>query len=239
MPLMRARAWLRLVAGLGASAISLCTAQSLAPTPADFNPSASLNSSVSTSVDTSVDASPDVQRVVQWVVGSQDNRRAPFAILDKRAAKLFAFDANGGLVDSTPILLGAAVGDDSVPGIGERPLAQVQPHERTTPAGRFDTEPGRNVTGEPVIWIDYDAAVSMHRVRLGNVKEQRMARLSSPDPSMRRISYGCINVPVKFFDTVIWPVFGRRRGVVYVLPETRPLHDVFPALAPRTAKTPG
>ena len=184
-------------------------------------------------------ASADARRVADWIVRSQDNQRAPFAILDKRDARVFAFDASGRLVDSSPALLGSAVGDETVPGIGERPLAQVRPEERTTPAGRFNTEPGRNASGEQVIWVDYDAAVSMHRVRLGNVKEQRLARLASPDPARRRISFGCVNLPVVFFDAVIWPAFGSRRGVVYVLPEIRPLQEVFPALAPAALNRPG
>ena len=184
-------------------------------------------------------ASADVRRVADWIVESRDNQRAPFAILDKRDARVFAFDASGRLVDSSPVLLGSAVGDESVPGIGDRPLAQVRLSERTTPAGRFETESGRNASGEQVIWIDYDAAVSMHRVRLGNAAEQRLARLASPDPLQRRISFGCVNLPVKFFDGVVWPAFGHQRGVVYVLPETRPLHEVFPALAPETSKRPG
>jgi hypothetical protein len=132
------------------------------------------------------------------------------------------------------VLLGAAVGDDSVAGIGERPIAQVQPEERTTPAGRFISHPGKNAGGEDVVWVDYSAAVSMHRVRLVDPKERRLERLASPDPTRRRISYGCINVPVAFFDSVIWPVMGVARGVVYVLPETRPAREVFAGISART-----
>ena len=35
----------------------------------------------------------------------------------------------------------------------------------------------------------------------------------------RRITYGCVVVPVAFYQDVIAPTLGRRRGVVYVLPE--------------------
>jgi hypothetical protein len=63
------------------------------------------------------------------------------------------------------VLLGLARGDVSVPGIGERKISDINPHERTTPAGRFISEPGRNLSGEDIVWVDYDAAVSMHRVR--------------------------------------------------------------------------
>lgn len=172
-------------------------------------------------------ASAEARFVADWVTHSQDNRQLPFVILDKREAMVFVFDASGRIIDASPVLLGAAAGDDSVAGIGTRPIAQVQPEERTTPAGRFASRPGKNAAGEEVLWVDYDAAVSMHRVRLVDPAERRLERLASPDPSQRRISYGCINVPVAFFESVIWPVMASARGVVYVLPETKDVRQVF------------
>ena len=56
---------------------------------------------------------------------------------------------------ATAVLIGAARGDDTVAGIGSRPIAAVAPHERTTPAGRFTAEPGHNASGEDVVWFDY------------------------------------------------------------------------------------
>lgn len=174
-------------------------------------------------------ASADARTVADWVVRSHDNDHLPFVILDKHEARVFAFGADGRIIDSSPVLLGAAAGDDSVVGIGSRPIPLVRPEERTTPAGRFLSAPGRNASGEEVVWVDYDAAVSMHRVRSVDPKERRLARLASPDPAERRISYGCINLPVAFFESVIWPMLGSGRGVVYVLPETRALRQVFAA----------
>lgn len=177
-------------------------------------------------------ASPDARRVADWIAASQDNQRLPFVILDKRDAKIFVFDASARLLDASPVLLGAAPGDDSVFGIGHRPIEQVRPEERTTPAGRFVSSPGRNAAGEDVVWVDYDAAVSMHRVRPIDPKERRLERLASNDPAQRRISYGCINVPVAFFEQVVQPAMGQGRGVVYVLPETRHVHEVFAGMRP-------
>ena len=172
-------------------------------------------------------ASDDARRIAAWVASARDNGRLPFVILDKRDARVHVFDADARLVDSSPVLLGAAAGDDSVAGIGQRPIAEVRPEERTTPAGRFISHPGRNASGEDVVWVDYEAAVSMHRVRLVDPKERRLERLASTDPAERRISYGCINVPVAFFETVIQPLLGRQRAVVYVLPEQKDLRTVF------------
>lgn len=173
--------------------------------------------------------SAQVRHLASWVMASGDHAQLHFAIIDKKAARVFVFEPSGRLRGAAPVLIGAAVGDDSVSGIGERPLAQVQPHERTTPAGRFIAEPGRNLSGEEVVWVDYDAAVSMHRVRTAVAKERRLERLASPNPQDHRISYGCINLPAAFFDTVVHPAFKQRRGVVYVLPEVKPFNQVFPA----------
>jgi len=174
-----------------------------------------------------VSPSDDAKYIADWVADSGDNRQLAFAILDKRDARVYVFDPAARLIGSSPVLLGAAAGDDSVAGIGKRPIDQVRPEERTTPAGRFVSAPGRNASGEDVVWVDYDAAVSMHRVRPVDPKERRLERLASPDPAERRISYGCINVPVAFFNAVVHPVMATGRGVVYVLPERKPVQEAF------------
>lgn len=172
-------------------------------------------------------ASKDVLHIANWVVDSGDNRKMPFVIIDKTHAKAFVFNRDGWLRGAAPVLLGLGRGDDSVPGIGDRPLSSMRIDERTTPAGRFVAVLGRSLHGEEILWIDYQAAISLHRVITSNPKEHRAQRLASPTPLDNRISYGCINVPAKFFDSVILPAFAGVNGVVYVLPETRPLRKVF------------
>lgn len=174
--------------------------------------------------------SADALRLAQWIVASGDNGDRSFALVDKKAAQVLVFEAGGRLAGATPVLLGYAAGDDSVPGIGQRPIEHVRPEERTTPAGRFLAQPGRNMLPEDVIWVDYDAAVSMHRVRATNPAERRLERLATPTPDDNRISYGCINVPPAFFEQVLWPALGQRRGIVYVLPEQKSLEEVFPGV---------
>lgn len=173
------------------------------------------------------EASPDARRLAQWVAHTGDHKRMNFVILDKKNAHVFVFGPDAKLIGASPVLLGSKVGDDSVPGIGKRPIHDVRPDERTTPAGRFVAEPGRNALGEDVVWVDYEAAVSMHRVRATVASERRLERLASPTTDDNRISYGCINMPVAFFETVLKPAFEKQYGVVYVLPETRALGDVF------------
>lgn len=177
----------------------------------------------------------DARAVVRWVRQSRDNEGEPFIVIDKRQARLWLFDARGALLGDTPVLLGLARGDASVPGIGEREMADIQRHERTTPAGRFIAEPGVNASGEDIFWIDYDAAVSIHRVRAVNAAERRLQRLASPSVADNRISYGCINVPAAFYDRRIRPLFLSGRGVVYVLPEQVPLRSLFSSVADSVA----
>jgi hypothetical protein len=172
-------------------------------------------------------ASPDARQLADWVVASRDSGSQPFLMIDKRQARLYVFDAAGRLRGDAPVLLGRARGDDSVPGIGERKIADIKLFERTTPAGRFVGEPGRNTQGEDIVWVDYDAAVSMHRVRATNPKERRLQRLATPSVADNRISYGCINVPAKFYDAMVSPIYASTHAVIYVLPETRPLSATF------------
>ena len=169
----------------------------------------------------------DARELLEWVVSTQDNAGMNYAVVDKRRATVSVLNARGHLLGSSPVLLGAAVGDDSAPDIGTRLMANVLPHERTTPAGRFLAEPGHNANGEDIVWVDYEAAVSMHRVRLANPSDRRLHRLATPTVDDNRISYGCINVPVKFYNDVLGPAMNGRGGVVYVLPETRPWQQVF------------
>jgi hypothetical protein len=167
------------------------------------------------------------RHTANWVVDSGDNLGMPFMIVDKAQARVLLFDANGQLNGSASALLGLAVGDDSVPGIGTRKLSSIRPEERTTPAGRFVVSLGRNLQGKEILWVDYENAISLHRVATGNAKERRAERLASANIHDKRISYGCINVPVEFFDRHVSPAFSATNGVVYVLPETRENHTVF------------
>jgi len=167
-----------------------------------------------------------------WVMDTRDHRGMPFVIVDKQHVRVFVFKPDGTLDGATPALMGSAVGDDSVHGIGEREMSAILPHERTTPAGRFVTQPGTNSFGEDIVWVDYEAAVSMHRVRAKEPRERRLERLASPTPKDNRISFGCINLPVAFYEDVVKPALGARRGVVYILPETRPMQAVFETFRP-------
>ncbi len=168
-----------------------------------------------------------VHELVRLVVGSSDNAGQPFAIVDKRGATLNVFTADGRLVATTPALLGVTPGDVSAPGVAQRVQTGLTAEERTTPAGRFTSEPGRNLKGEHVVWVDYDSAFAIHRMRPSAARERREERLASSTPDDNRISLGCVVVSVQFYEQVVQPILGQRKAVVYVLPESGSIAEMF------------
>lgn len=174
-------------------------------------------------------ASEDARRVADWVVQSGDHQSMPFAIVDKVDARVFVFDAQGRLRGAAAALLGLAKGDGSVPGIGNRPMSSIRPEDRTTPAGRFVASLARNIYGKEILWVDYENSISMHPVITSNPKERRAERLATATTKDNRISYGCINVPARFFKDVVHTTFTGTSGIVYVLPETRPVGTMLPS----------
>ncbi len=174
-----------------------------------------------------VNMSQNARNFADWVLDAADNAGMPFIIIDKIDAAVFVFDPDGQLRGSAPALLGLARGDHSFPGIGDRHLSAIRPEERTTPAGRFVGSLGHNSDGSNVLWVDHGKAVSLHRVITDHPRERRLQRLATVTPKDNRISYGCINVPARFFDDVVRPVFAGTTGIIYVLPEDQPYSEVF------------
>ena len=70
----------------------------------------------------------------------------------------------------------------------------------------------------------------MHPVVTSNPSEHRLKRIKSQEPADHRITFGCINVPASFYTGVVLTAFSGGAGVVYILPESRPLEEVFPGL---------
>jgi hypothetical protein len=234
----RKRSVLGRVAGTvlaGAAGLAFAAGEpSPSPSPADSPPAAASSIEAGLVV---VQASADARYLGQWIQARQDHGGQPFAIVDKKEARLYVFDDRQTLVGSSTVLTGATVGDDSAPGIGQRAQSQrVARDERTTPAGRFASEPGHNRTGEDIVWFDYGAALAIHRLRQDAAYAQRQQRLQTPSPDDNRASLGCVVVPVAFYERVVRPWLGSRRGVVYVLPDSRPVQALWPSESMRLAR---
>ena len=167
--------------------------------------------------------SADIVAVAQKTLYARDNAGMPFAVVDKRQAQLAVYDARGRLIGVTAALLGLMPGDQASADAA-RKLTQglLLPVERTTPGGRYSSQPGTNLTGERVVWIDYVNALAIHRLRPAPAHERRAERLASASPADNRITLGCVVVDPAFFDAVVLPTLGRGPGVVYVLRDEMP-----------------
>lgn len=171
--------------------------------------------------------SPHVQRVAAWAVHSRDHGRYPFIIVDKLNAKATAFDPNGRLIRTVPILIGMGMGDTFPPGVTSMKMQDTQPWQRVTPAGRYLAEEGKTPDGKRVLWVDYDNAIAIHKIPSKETSQRRHERIKSDNPAEHRITFGCINVPVTFYDEVVRPHFKKHGGIVYVLPDSKPVEAVF------------
>jgi hypothetical protein len=182
------------------------------------------------------DVSLTLAALTDWIITSKDNRKQPFAVVDKANAQILIFDATGKLKGMTPVLIGSATGDTSAEGVGDRELKDIPDEEKTTPAGRFLAAFGPAQGGESVLWIDYNTSISIHPVltTVAAKWEKRAQRLASKTAEDNRITHGCINVPASFFANTVRPVF-KKGGLFYILPDTISLLDAFPAYQPPVA----
>ncbi|OYW16385.1 MAG: hypothetical protein B7Z39_01375 [Novosphingobium sp. 12-64-8] len=184
--------------------------------------------------------SAQATRVADWVSATNDNRALPYAIIDKQSASISVYNAKRKLLGTVPVLIGVASGDEATPGIGSKNLAEIGPAEKTTPAGRFLAKFGRAAGKQKVLWVDYATSVALHPIPPGaSKKERRSQRMASPTPDDNRITFGCINVPGAFYGKNVSPLFARKGGYVYILPDTKAIEDVFPPLRAEVVRDPG
>ncbi len=173
--------------------------------------------------------SENVIDIAGWVLATDNNRGLPFAVVDKNAAQILIFDAEGKLKGLAPALLGSAAGDGSAPGVGDRELKDIPAADRTTPAGRFLAGYGPATGGKTVLWVDYETAISIHPLPQKSPKqEKRKERLASATAEDNRVTHGCINVSTAFYNKVVKSTFGKQGGVFYVLPDSMAMEYAFP-----------
>ncbi|WP_294392641.1 hypothetical protein [uncultured Sphingomonas sp.] len=181
--------------------------------------------------DMAITPSAEAQRVAGWIASARDNHALPYAIVDKRTASLVLYDAHGLALGQVPVLIGIATGDDASPGVGSKKLGEIGPAEKTTPAGRFLAKFGYAAGRQRVLWVDYANSVAIHPIPADAASvEKRRDRMLSPEKDDNRITFGCINVPAAFYGKIVRPLFQKKGGYVYVLPDTKALEAVFPRL---------
>ena len=159
-------------------------------------------------------ATPTETAVVQNIVGQNDNQGKQFIVADKQAGTLTMYTASGQQITSTPTLFGKTKGDSV--------------SSKNTPSGRFETKQANVSTegygGSAQVLTQNGqnlqlggSTYAIHRVYTKYASENRQGRLDTPTATDNRISLGCINVPVDFYDTYL---NSDQATVVYVMPET-------------------
>src|SRR4051794_15756393 len=63
--------------------------------------------------------SGEALEIADRVKRTGEHEARPFAVVDKRRARIFVFDSEGGLRGASPVLLGQAGGDEITQGVGE------------------------------------------------------------------------------------------------------------------------
>ncbi|EPF5676098.1 LPD38 domain-containing protein [Escherichia coli] len=151
-----------------------------------------------------------------WVQETKDNQGQKYIIADKVAGELYVMDSRGNVLATMPALYGSRKGDAAVPG--------------QTPAGIFMLQQrhdvGASLGGDVQQFAEHtDGSIwAIHRVLTANPKQMREARLKSATAADNRISLGCINVPADMYDKYLKNGF---QGKLYVIPEQKPLGEVF------------
>lgn len=159
-------------------------------------------------------ATPTETAVVQNIVEQNDNQGKQFIVADKQAGTLTMYTASGQQITSTPALFGKTEGDSV--------------SSKNTPSGRFETKQANVRTegygGSAQVLTQNGqnlqlggSPYAIHRVYTKYASENRQGRLDTPTATDNRISHGCINVPVDFYDTYL---NSDQDTVVYVMPET-------------------
>ena len=179
----------------------------------------------------------ETSRVARWVGSSGDNQKLPYVIIDKNDASMSLYSATGKLLDKVPVLIGIARGDEATAGVGTKKLSEIGPAEKTTPAGRYLAKFGLAFGRERVLWVDYATSVAIHTIPAdSSKKERRRERILSETPEDNRVTFGCINVPKAFYAQLLRPQFQKKGGYVYILPDSKPIEEVFPRLRVEAVK---
>lgn len=87
--------------------------------------------------------SAEVRKIAAWAIRSNDHASLPFVVIDQARGRVFAFDGNGRLAGSTPILRGPEWTDDSAP------------------AGRFVADTRRSARVGVIVWANERDTLSL------------------------------------------------------------------------------
>lgn len=142
--------------------------------------------------------SPQVRHVAAWAIRTNDHRGLPFLVIDQVHGRLFAFDGNGRLAGSTPILRNPV--DDEL-----------------TPAGRFVADSRRSTRAGVIVWANEHDTLSLD----GAPPQQR-----DRDPLATGFHHrwgSSLHIASEFYQRHLH-AFRHQASVAYVLPAEPGVH---------------
>ncbi|MCK7506105.1 MAG: hypothetical protein MZV70_19845 [Desulfobacterales bacterium] len=107
-------------------------------------------------------------------------------------------------------MLGMAIGDDAVPVLATGKCRPSVPRSAPRPQAALFPTWVSITTKRDILWVDYDGADVHASGGDEQATKQPPGAFSHTNASDNRISYGCINVPVKFFNNVLKPILYRK-----------------------------
>ena len=180
--------------------------------------------------------SPLAQMVYENMAPTAKASGKGFGIVDKVNGAIHFFNNDGSLLVQGPALMGKDVGDV----LGK---SSLEGGPKITPAGRFTLEVSKDdfygTSFNLLETRDSTGYVAIHPVYLGNLKENRLERLQSPEATDNRISYGCINTTKEMFVDKLAPnADSLNGGMLFIMPDvTERTAEMFPAKVETVTKT--
>ena len=180
--------------------------------------------------------SPLAQMVYENMAPTAKASGKGFGIVDKVNGAIHFFNNDGSLLVQGPALMGKDAGDV----LGK---SSLEGGPKITPAGRFTLEVSKDAfygtSFNLLETFDSTGYVAIHPVYLGNLKENRLGRLQSPEATDNRVSYGCINTTKEMFVDKLAPnADSLNGGMLFIMPDiTERTAEMFPAKVETVTKT--
>lgn len=148
--------------------------------------------------------SAPVRQVAAWAIRTNDHRGLPFVVIDQAHGRLFAFNGDGRLAGSAPIL--------------RNPIAP----EDSAPAGRFVADKRRSARVGAIVWANEHAMLSLDAAPPPPTRHDSLtAGFHHPGRGG-----GSLHVPGDFYRRYLH-AFTQQSSVAYVLPGELGIHREF------------
>ena len=177
------------------------------------------------------------------------NKQALF-IADKPNGMIHMFDEKGQFIASSNALYGKQAGDILTEESRNKPIDKMTTVDKVTPAGTYKLSFSKDLSGDYAggytLRFEDDkgdlGGVAIHSVYLGDVKEDRLKKLSSTNLADKKVSFGCVNTSPEFILNEVLPragtIFeGNKKAMAVVIPDQQAMLGAY--LTPLTEQMPG